>query len=349
MTIFICAPDIFSGDAVGNHCLGIARCVRRLGYDAEIHAQRFMVGNHDIQPFENIFKDIRSDDILVVSYSIVDPFLDRLLQINCRKICYFHGVTQPELLQDIDPVTAELCQRSIDQLPKLVGFDVVIANSLSSKKYLSGFIENFTIEVIPPIFYDMPVFSRSSITCSIVGNTKRLLMVGRVVPHKFIEDGIEILALLRARGINVSLSLVGSMPNYLYSKMLINFARSLGVIDYVDFNGTLDDIDLFRYYDQSDILLVTSRHEGFCVPVLEAMHFGVRPFVRSGTAAEELCFPGDIFSEDDVLNSWAGIIFDESINFSQSKKTREDYTTRSADILRLADDSVWKSIINRSA
>jgi glycosyltransferase involved in cell wall biosynthesis len=348
MRIYICAPDIFSGDAVGNHCLGIARCAKRLGWDAEIYAQRFSIGDVNIKPLEEIFSAIRSDDVLIVSYSILDPFLDRLLQLNCRKICYFHGVTKPELLQDIDPVTAELCRQSIEQLPKLDRFDLVVVNSLNTRNYLSVFIDVLSALVVPPVFRDMPVFIQPLTARNVVGNVKTLLMVGRLVPHKCIEDGIEVLSLLRARGLNVSLSLVGSMPNYNYSKMLINFARSLGVIDYVNFNGTLDDIDLFHCYDQSDILLVTSRHEGFCVPVLEAMHFDVRPFVRSGTAGEELCFSKDVFPGHYGLNKWAEVIFEELDNLGSRENTRDDYTSRSFEILELSDDLVWEKIFNCS-
>ncbi|MEB0136049.1 glycosyltransferase [Actimicrobium sp. CCC2.4] len=340
MTIFICAPDIFSGDAVGNHCLGIARCVRRLGYDAEIYAQRFTVGNHDIRPVENIFKDIRSDDILVVSYSILDPFLDRLLQINCRKICYFHGVTQPALLQDIDPVTAELCQRSIDQLPKLCGFDVVVANSLSSKNYLSGFINGSFVSVIPPVFYDMPIFQHKPVIRGSDSSAKRLLMVGRVVPHKCIEDGISLVSMLRKLQFPATLSVVGSMPNYEYVKYLINFARNLNILDTIEFNGTLDDIDLFYCYENSDALIVMSRHEGYCVPVLEAMHFGTSVVVRGGTAAEEICLSNDVMRFDDDLSRWVEVLL-ERLN-----SPRPDlYTKKGQLFLERSNDGIWADIL----
>ena len=40
MNLIICAPDIFSGDAVGNHCFGLARMGERLGFDVKLYAQR---------------------------------------------------------------------------------------------------------------------------------------------------------------------------------------------------------------------------------------------------------------------------------------------------------------------
>lgn len=345
MKILICAPDIFAGDAVGNHCLGIARSSKRLGLNHEIYAQRFDAADQSVQPIDKLFQNVSRDDILLVSYSILDTYLDRLLELKCHKLCYFHGITPPELLQDFEPVTADLCRIAILQLPRLSGFDLIITNSQNSAEYLANFTGTKPVRIVPPVFADMPLFLRTLQPKKPAKNTPNLLVVGRVVPHKNIELAIELLAHLRKRNIMATLSIVGSMPNYDYSKFLINHARSLDVLDYVDFNGMLDNADLFDCYESSNALIIMSRHEGFCIPVLEAMHFGKPVFVRCGTAAQELCLPEDIISADDKLDFWADVINDRLNDQSifQAHIVNK-YTLQAKDILQNTSDEVWHDL-----
>jgi glycosyltransferase involved in cell wall biosynthesis len=309
MTLRICAPDIFSGDAVGNHCLGIARMAERLGWEVEVYARQFDVATRTIHDIEALFADIREDDTLLLSYSIFDPNLDALLALRCRKICYFHGITSPELLREFEPKTAELCERAIAQLPKLAGFDTVVANSRYSANSLPAEVSAASIMVIPPVFADMPTFADTRAPDTRTARRINLLMVGRVVPHKRIEDAIDVLAHLVKREIDVSLSVVGSMPNYDYTKFLLNHARALGVLGRIDFTGMVDDADLSAAFDKATALLSMSRHEGFCVPALEAMVRGMPAFVRDGHAAAEVVASRElVFAADaDIATVATGI------------------------------------------
>jgi glycosyltransferase involved in cell wall biosynthesis len=116
----------------------------------------------------------------------------------------------------------------------------------------------------------------------------RILMLGRIVPHKRIEHGIHILADLRQRGFDVQLDVVGSCHNAVYAGFLQDQAQSRGVTDSVHMWGMLSDADVAERFAQASALLVTSEHEGFCIPVLEAMHLGVPAVVREGSAATEV-------------------------------------------------------------
>ncbi|CAB3776383.1 hypothetical protein LMG28688_00221 [Paraburkholderia caffeinitolerans] len=286
MRLFIAAPDIFPGDAVGNHCLGIARAARRLGWDARAYAQRFA---GDVQPIETMFDEVRPDDTLWVSYSIHDPLLERLLALPGRKLCYFHGVTSPELLREFEPVTADLCARSVEQFPQLARFERIMANSRFTARSLAGVVQLEQIGILPPVCPDMPVFSRPGNRAAAASQDDlRLLTVGRVVPHKRVEDAIDIVARACGEGVEAYLRIVGTTPNGTYAHFLLERARELGVGERVELAGVLDDDSLFAEFNTADALLTVSQHEGFCVPVLEAMHLGLPCFVRTGTAASEV-------------------------------------------------------------
>ncbi|CAE6706866.1 glycosyltransferase family 4 protein [Paraburkholderia nemoris] len=350
MRVLICAPDIFSGDAVGNHCLGVARAARRLGFAAELYAQNHDAANERVHPLSELTSAVQPDDVLFLSYSIFDPNLDQITKLKCKKIGYFHGVTDPELLRAFEPRTAQLCQDALAQLPALEAFDLLVANSHFSAQALEGVAGHASIEVVPPVFADMPAFSRNPNSRSAPRANAELLMVGRVVPHKRIEDGIEILHRLRNLGVPSTLSVIGSMPNYDYSKYLINYARRLGVLDNVDFKGTLDDCDLLDCFERSAVLLVTSRHEGFCVPVLEAMHYGKPVLVRAGTAAEELCLAESVLPDDAPADSWATLLAQlVDVTGGKAGQSREIYLNRAKDILLKTSDEVWRNLFTQLA
>jgi glycosyltransferase involved in cell wall biosynthesis len=345
MKLRICAPDIFAGDAVGNHCIGTARMAIRLGIDAEIYAQRFDATVLPIQPLLNLFEQIDADDLLLVSYSIFDPYLEQLLALPCRKLCYFHGVTDPDLLREFEPRTADLCEASLAQFPLLSRFESVVANSRSTARGLAEWIDPASMKVVPPVFADMPAFQRSPTGQMQHRLQPDLVVVGRVVPHKRVEDAIAVLALLHKRKLEFTLSVIGSMPNYDYSKFLINHARSLGVLDRVNFTGMMDDEDLLDSYNASIGLLAMSRHEGFCVPVLEAMHFGKPVFVRGGTAAQELCAPESVFDADSPLEGWADAIAAQLGPDATRSDSARTNMSRSHEILLRTDASVWLRIL----
>ena len=60
-------------------------------------------------------------------------------------------------------------------------------------------------------------------------------------------------------------------------------AAELGVLDGVVFAGGVSQPELCTYYRLAAVYLSMSEHEGFCVPLLEAMHFGV-PIVAYAAA-----------------------------------------------------------------
>jgi len=338
MRLFITAPDIWPGDAVGNHCMSIVRNARRRGLEAHAFAQRFA---GQVAPIEVLFDECTSEDILLVSYSIYDPYLEQLLALPCRKLCYFHGVTTPDLVREFDPVTAALCERSVKQFTLLSHFDSLLANSRLTVQSLAPYLDTNRVQVVPPVSSDMPIFQHCNAPRH-KRETLELLVVGRVVPHKRIEDAIEVMAQVRAKGRNAQMRVVGSAVSRDYSTYLAELSHKLGVQQHVFFAGILDEQKLIEHYYQADALLSVSRHEGFCVPVLEAMHLGLPVFVRTGTASSEvgegaaMVFNGLAQASDAICQMHGNL---ELCN-AMSKAGKR----RAAKVLATADDAIFKNI-----
>ncbi|MFM0705120.1 glycosyltransferase [Paraburkholderia sediminicola] len=344
MKLFIYAPDIFAGDAVGNHCFGVARSAVRSGLDVELFSQRFDPSARTVRHVDQLFESVTADDILFVSYSIYDDYLDQLLALPCRKLCYFHGITDPELLRAFEPRTAELCSAGIAQLPKLRAFDVLAANSSSTAAELKAHTGSAQVAVVPPVFADMPAFHYEAAQRDFGRRSRNLLVVGRVVPHKRLEDVLAVVAEARAQGADITLTVVGTMPNYEYSKYLFNFGRELGVLEHVSFAGMLDDGDLFYCYDKADALLSMSLHEGFGVPALEAMHFGLPVFSRSGTAIDEVAAGVGVFHKDEPLATFARCLSELLLDDAWRQRQEAAGKARALELLEQASDNVWSNL-----
>jgi glycosyltransferase involved in cell wall biosynthesis len=113
------------------------------------------------------------------------------------------------------------------------------------------------------------------------------LFVGRRVPnkgHRFLIDAFA--AYVEHYGADSRLLLIGREDPALvsYTNQLRDQARRLGVADRVLFLGGVTESELRAYYESAHVFVVASEHEGFCVPVVEAMALGV-PVVAYGTSA----------------------------------------------------------------
>lgn len=296
MKLHIVAPDIRAGDAVGNHCMYLARSLRQHGFDTCLYARRHDADNSSpVLPMEQLFANgsvIATDDILLLSYSTFQPRLGELMAMPCRKVVYFHGVTPSDLLLDHDPAAAYWSARAMLQLPLLQACDHFIANShwnlqdLLSR--LPSPVPKERLSVLPPVTPDMPLFGKTPKADRPLHTPLRLITVGRLAPHKNVDDVIRMMAGIMQRGVDAELTVVGSSTSPDYARHLQSVANEAGVSASVTFTGHISDAALSACYAEADVLVTASLHEGFCIPVLEAMHLGIPVAVRNGTAASEV-------------------------------------------------------------
>ena len=114
-----------------------------------------------------------------------------------------------------------------------------------------------------------------------------LIVVGRGVPHKKQDEAIEAAAWYRDHiSSDIRLVLIGNIkPSY--EKKLHALVKKRGMEDHVLFAGQVTDETLCTWYRVADGLLCLSEHEGFCVPLIEAMIFGVPIFAKPAAAVPE--------------------------------------------------------------
>jgi glycosyltransferase involved in cell wall biosynthesis len=112
-----------------------------------------------------------------------------------------------------------------------------------------------------------------------------LLYVGKISPHKAPHDLVKMLDVLRRTYDPAArLHLIGSPLGETYEPALRAFIAELGLEDAVNLPGSVSSAELEAYFRAADVFVMASDHEGFCVPLAEAMGHGV-PIVAYGVAA----------------------------------------------------------------
>ena len=130
-----------------------------------------------------------------------------------------------------------------------------------------------------------------------------MLTGGRIAPSKGHPFLLRVLRyLVHDLGTPATLDIVGKADPRMvsYVRLLALLVREYGLEAHVRFHGEITTPELARLYAEASVCVMASDHEGFCVPVVEAMAFGV-PVVALGTSAipETVGDAGIVWNERD--------------------------------------------------
>lgn len=330
-------------DAVGEHALAIARSLRRLGFKASLYAQNATEGVKDLRLF---WSDKRRSDIVILIYSIFDDNLPDIASHQGPKICYYHGVTPAALLAKYEPRTAELCARSRRQLRLIRKFDLLVCNSKFTATDFRGKMPNGRVVIIPPLSQERLKQFRKRRPKKHSNKKPQILFVGRIAPHKNVEEIIAIAKKLKDRDFDAHWDLIGVAGNAEYNKTLQTLVSDFGLEQRVRFLGALSNRKLTAKFKKADVFLTASRHEGFCVPVLEAFAFNLPVVARSGTAAQEFADGAALFykSPNQGATHLVRVLSDKQL----SSRLQRMGGRRLADISKQIDDRVWLGIVRQA-
>lgn len=202
-----------------------------------------------------------------------------------KLIWVYHGLTPPEQLASTrDRLLTRI--RRLAYAGSMKRSDRIKTDSQYSKDELAGWGVDPSKVTVIPIGIDLTRFSPGpgdKVRASLgVGDRFLLLYVGRLASGKHVDNLIRAMAMIKDRP--VALLIVGSGPERERLEML---AAELDVNDAVKFAGRVPDDELPGFYRACDAWVTASEHEGFCVPIVEAMATGKPVVVPDVTAMPE--------------------------------------------------------------
>lgn len=281
-------------DAVSNQAQAWRELLGRWGIAGEVYADSIDPRTADgVRPLRELHPD--PGDLVVIRYSAYAPTLRPLLALERRKLLMYHNVTPPRYFWNHHPGVAVACALGRDQLPRYVGaVDVAAADSLfnATELELAGAFEP---RVVPILFEPERLRERGP---EPEGEGPLVLVVGRLVPNKRQDLAIAAFASYqRELAPDARLMLVGEALTPSYRLLIERLARASGARS-VSVTGGLPQPALNSLYARADVLLSTSEHEGFCVPLLEAFHFDLPVVARPAGAMPEVGGDAVLWSDD---------------------------------------------------
>jgi glycosyltransferase involved in cell wall biosynthesis len=290
------------GDAIGNEALAIQRHLRAAGHESDIFAE--MVHPrvaHLARPLWEYSRVSSPDTVCLFHFSIGSAAGRLVHRAPDRLVVVYHNITPARFFLGFHPHLAGLCHHGRRELEAFAGrTELGLGDSEFNRKELEE--AGFARTAVLPIVLDLSLYDRppSPVVRRLYDDGRtNVLFVGRIIPNKRVDDVIRAFAVFQKWFRPHSrLLLVGDHRGFeRYFDRLQELVRELRV-DEVVFTGHVDDDELLACYRAADAFVCLSEHEGFCVPLQEAMCFGLPVIAYDAGAVRETLRGGGVLLQD---------------------------------------------------
>lgn len=278
-TICIYSRNLMPFDAVGNFCFALYNTLNK-SHDVVLRAHDFL-STHAGSIESILVSNDNADEIVFYNYSITDNFFPFIANLKrTKKILYYHNVTPGFWFSSCFPEFAELLDAAVTQYPLFSQFDAVIANSQFSLDQIRPYLRPDAETLVFPPYFSLSRVQGAEVPVPAEFSARHaLLWVGRITPHKRPELALRIADELVRSGVDISLTFVGG-GRYDFPAFAQHLQACLEDLaprtrERIRFLEGLTDEQLTWLYRHSDLLLCTSAHEGYCMPLAEAAACGL--------------------------------------------------------------------------
>jgi glycosyltransferase involved in cell wall biosynthesis len=350
--IHLITPSLVPYDAIGNDVVQMREVLSRSGYPVDVWAESIHPDRKNVaRPLSTAPAEFwRSpEDILIYHHSMGWPPGENILFETRNKIILkYHNITPPRFFAPYSPPHMHACEagvQSTKRIARLRGMTILGDSTFNCADLIAEGANPQECSVLAPFHlteelsrgpFDLPTVQRYG------GDIVNILFVGGIKPNKGHARAIRVFAeYYRCFNHRSRLIFAGGIDERLqnYIGDLRDLAARLDVGDSVLFTGSITGAQLKSLYIAADVFLCTSEHEGFCVPLVEAMCFRVPIVAWGGTAVPETV--GDCGF---VLEDWDEFHFASHIDLLVEDNAmaarfgelgRERYTTQfHPDVLR---------------
>jgi len=309
-------PSLHPGDATTQHALELRRLLQDMGIASDIfcthvHAEH----ERDARHYTEHLSVTNPGDVLIYQMASHSLLAHYLFERPEPLVVNYHNVTPPRFSHPWDPGAVANQQLALEEVVHLAErASLGICDSAFNAADLAAL--GYPATTVAPVLIDYERFADVADPVVVSEQHRRkehggadLLFVGRVSPHKAQHDLVAALAAYRQfYDPRARLTLVGraSPPSYL--RALERFIAALGLAGAVNLVGGVSHSELVAYYQTADVLVSTSEHEGFCVPLLEAMFHGVPVVAFSAGAVSDTVGSAGLLLSDKAPYTLAGAV-----------------------------------------
>ena len=280
-------PVMAYGDAVGNDCFEL----QRLFWAADVRSDLFAWGTRpEVRALVRDYRDLERlprDALLLIHHSMGNDVLGEVAKLPQRKAIVYHNITPAENFAGLNEEARLYAARGREQLRDLAKVaEFGFADSEFNRQELEA--AGVARTAVVPILVDWEAFDVTpdpEVTRRLADERTSILAVGQILPHKGVHHAVAAFARYRQRDRGAHLYLVGTtaMSGAYLARVTAQIADA-GLGDAVTLTGTVNTEQLVAYYRGASALLTLSEHEGFCVPLLEAMRSRL-PIVANAAGA----------------------------------------------------------------
>jgi glycosyltransferase involved in cell wall biosynthesis len=284
-------PRLAARDAIGAHALQVQATLQDAGIASDVFAAEW---DADVAGRAHHFDSFVDDDDgwLLYHASVGSHVGQWFAERRARKLVDYHNVTPHEYFDAWAPEISGLLVSGRHQLADLAPVvEAGLADSHFNELELRAAGCDQTAVV--PVMVDVAraagnVDERLRDELRQAKRGADWLFVGRLAPNKAQHELLKVFALYRRLfDGNARLWVVGGESSVHYRVALDRFVADAGLQRAAHIVGSVSDGALGAYYEAADVFVSVSDHEGFCVPVLEAMAHGVPVVARASSAVPE--------------------------------------------------------------
>ncbi len=279
MIVDLLVPELSARDAVSAHTLRLRDLLAgRFGASVRLYVGHMTDYG---RPLASGLRRWRGDaEVTVLQHAIGSVVAEAVIDRRVPVVIDYHSITPPELVEPWAPEQVHQLRWGRVQLVRLGGLARLgLADSGFGALELGG--AGVGEVVVAPVLFDPVAASGAGVAGGLrrglgLGVGPVWLFVGRVVPNKGFHDLLAAFSVFRAvAGEGARLVLVGSPGGGSYGGALRALAAGLGLGGSVVWAGSVSDGVLAGWYGAADVLVCLSDHEGFGVPLVEAMAAGL--------------------------------------------------------------------------
>ncbi|MCI0412716.1 glycosyltransferase [bacterium] len=277
MKIHQLVPALHYGDAIGDSAQMIRNYLREKGHASEIYAYDIdePVAQEAIS-FRKVQPELTAKDVLILHFALPSGMSDFLKQSQAKKAVIYHNVTPAYFWLPYDKALVQLATVARKQLADLAGsVDRAAGDSEYNRQELEKL--NYRSTCVLPIFVDQEryrVEPSPFVQKTIQDELYNFLCVGRIAPNKKLEDVIRLYYFYKRFCTPLARLIFIGKTNVVpaYTGALKELTMRYGLMpEDVLFTGHVNWSELVAYYKSAHVLVSMSAHEGFCVPLVEAM------------------------------------------------------------------------------